>query len=429
MGVDTFKGYRLLAGANWNNRSSCGSRAVNLNNVSANVNSNNGSQLASDTFDLVITQTAVCRSLRETENTKLGSFLTSNLYERQKAISNMKRHGFLFDRICSMENLELALKKASKGKRWQTKVQKTLNNSEELLKQLQESLFDGTFRTSEYHTKTVYEPKERLIYILPFYPDRIVHHAIMNVLEPIWDSLMIHDSYSCRKGKGQHAGSTRCMEFVRNYAYCLKCDISKFYPSIDHEILKTIIKRKIKDSRLLFLLDGIIESVEGGKNAPIGNYLSQWFGNLYMNELDMFCKHELGCKKYIRYCDDFCIFSNDKKQLHQWASQIADFCTERLKLKLSKCNVFKTDMGVDFLGYRHFRKGYVLVRKSTAKRIKRRLGRLLMNMHKGVISKDTAVSKLASANGWLKHANTHNFRLAIEFGRLVEQVNGYETVQ
>lgn len=158
----------------------------------------------------------------------------------------MKRIGNLWDKIVSKENIELAYAKAKRHKAWQRKVIAIEKQKDKLLNELQESLINGTYHTAKYRIKTIYEPKKREIYILPFYPDRIVHHAIMNVLEPIWDSYLINDTYACRRGKGQHKGSTRCMEFVRKNKFCLKCDISKFYPSIPHAELKILIRRKIR---------------------------------------------------------------------------------------------------------------------------------------------------------------------------------------
>lgn len=251
----------------------------------------------------------------------------------------MKRHRDLWNKIIDKDNLLLAFKKAKRHKSWQQKVIKVEQNLEEMIEKLRESLINGTYKTSGYRQKKIYEPKERTIYILPFYPDRIVHHAIMNILEPIWDKLFISHSYACRKNKGQHKGSIKCMEYVRKNRFCLKCDISKFYPSINHEILKRIIRKKIKCKRTIKLLDEIIDSIDSPTNVPIGNYLSQWFGNLYLNELDMFLKHDCKIKYYLRYCDDFLLFSNDKQFLKDMSVKIEEFVTTKLKLKLSKCNV------------------------------------------------------------------------------------------
>lgn len=149
----------------------------------------------------------------------------------------MKRHGDLYSEICDIENLRLAYQKARKGKNWQNTIKDFDKNAEGNLLKIQKSLINKTFRTSGYRTKIIHEPKDRTIYILPFNPDRIVQHALMNIIEPIWEGLFIHNSYACRVGKGIHAGSRKTMEYIRRNKYCLKCDISKFYPSMKHDIL------------------------------------------------------------------------------------------------------------------------------------------------------------------------------------------------
>ena len=334
----------------------------------------------------------------------------------------MRRHGNLFQEIVKIENIYLAYRKARKGKRWQRKVQAFEKNLDDNIKNIRQSLINKTFHTSEYRMKMIHEPKEREIFILPFAPDRIVQHALMNIIEPIWDSMMIHNNYACRVGKGIHVGSKKTMEYVRKNNYCLKCDISKFYPSVDHDILYKILQRKIKCADTLWLIKNIIYSYPGGKNVPIGNYTSQWFGNMYLNELDAYVKHELKCKDYLRYCDDFCLFHSDKKVLNAAAKRIESFLLNRLKLKFSKCQLFPVSHGVDFLGYRHFRK-YILLRKSTAKRVKKRLAKLPYMLEEGKINSEQFRSSIASTHGWLKWANTHNFRLAISIHNLQEMAD------
>lgn len=275
-----------------------------------------------------------------------------------------------------------------------------------------------TFKTSTYQSKMIYEPKTREIFVLPFSPDRIVQHAIMAILSPIWDALMISDSYACRVGKGQHVGSRRVMGFIRRYKYCLQCDILKFYPSIDQDVLAGIVRQKIKCRDTLWLLDDIIYSFPGGKNVPIGNFTSQWFGNLYLHELDRLVKHSYKIPAYLRYCDDFCLFSDSKRQLQEMKIALGEFLADRLKLKYSYAEVFPTSHGVDFLGYRHFPKGYILLRKSTAQRVKRRLRFLPKLLAMGKITPDQYRSSLASTRGWLRWANTHNFKLTTKFDQL-----------
>jgi retron-type reverse transcriptase len=335
----------------------------------------------------------------------------------------MKRHRDLFTKIVDKENIFLAYRKARKGKGWQNTIKNFEGNLEENIAKIHESLVNKTFKTSPYKTKIIHEPKRRIIYRLPFNPDRIVQHALMNTLEPIWDKMFIYDSYACRTGKGIHAGSKRTMEFVRKNRYCLKCDISKFYPSINHDILFEIVQRKIKCKDTLWLIQNIIYSIGGGFNIPIGNYTSQWFGNLYMNELDQLLKHKYHIKCYIRYCDDFLLFHNDKKFLGEMADVIEEFLREKLQLKLSKCDLFPVSRGVDFLGYRHFR-GYILVRKSTAKRVKKRLKRLPILLAKGKLTTEQYRSSLASTMGWLKWSNSYNLRQSMHIDTLMEVCNG-----
>lgn len=225
----------------------------------------------------------------------------------------MRRHGNLYTRIVDKDNVFAAYELARKGKSSYANVKRFDKNRDDNLENIRLSLVNKTFHTSTYQEKTVFEPKERTIYVLPFAPDRIVQHALMRVIIPIWQPLMIEDSYACIEQRGQHKGSARTMEYVKRNAYCLKCDISKFYPSIVHDTLFEIVQRKIKCKDTLWLFSDIIYSFPNGKNTPIGNFTSQWFGNLYLNELDTFVKHTLKIRDYLRYCDDFLLFHPDKK--------------------------------------------------------------------------------------------------------------------
>lgn len=325
----------------------------------------------------------------------------------------------VWHKIVDDANIEWAYRKAKKGKSKYNAVRYIEAHKEECLKQVKQLLVEGKFTTGEYKLKIIKEPKEREIFVLPFFPDRIVQHAIINVLEPIFVKLFIKDSYACIDGRGIHKGSLRIMEFVRKNKYCLKMDIRKFYPSINHNILMRILERKIGDKKLLCLLEDIVRSIPGETNVPIGNLTSQWFGNLYMNELDTYIKHKLKIKCYLRYCDDFALFSNDKKQLNEAKHQIIKFLNEELKLTLSKCDLFQTSQGVDFLGYRHFRK-YILIRKSTVKRVKKRLVKVKKAYLEGRMPHDKFRSVVASTDGWFKWANSHNLSLSLQLNELKE---------
>jgi len=314
----------------------------------------------------------------------------------------MKRYNNLYSQICSIENLSIAFDKATRRKKWRNNIQKCIEHKQSIIEHLHNRLVNHTYHTSKYVTKTIYEPKERIIYILPFAPDRVVHHAIMNVIEPILDKKLIYDTYSCRIGKGQMKASERCLLYCKKYRYCLQLDISKFYPSINHSILKAILRKIFKDKELLYLLDEIIDSICGETNIPIGNYLSQWFGNIYLNILDRFCiKH--GFTKLVRYCDDLIIFSNNKKALNSLLTLVDNMLNTTLKLKLSKSKILSTYRGITFLGFKHF-KNYIILKQSTKKRLKIRL----LNLPNDKTRECKAKGQIASALGWLSHGNCYN---------------------
>ena len=333
----------------------------------------------------------------------------------------MKTYKHLWEEFISKENFEVAYRKSMKGKSKQRQVRKFNLNAEENLEVVRQSVVNGMFKTSRYRQRKIFEPKERIIYKLPYSPDRIVQHAIMNILEPILTNLMIENTYSCIKGRGQIKASQKCSEYVRKNKYCLKCDISKFYPSINQKILSDKFHRIIKDSKFMAVLDDVIFSFEGGYNCPIGNYLSQWCGNFYLSFMDNYILHQLKPNGYLRYCDDFILFSNDKRFLHDCKKQIGLFLQE-YELKFSKAEVFDTKQGVDFCGYRHFKK-YVLIRKSTSKRIKRRI----TNIRKGIeknwnLNLAKIEGQVASAHGVLKHACSYNYRISLGLDALKSNI-------
>lgn len=317
----------------------------------------------------------------------------------------MKRIGNLFDSICSIENLREADEKARRGKRKSYGVRLHDRNRESNLARLRESLLSGSFRTSSYNTFTIYEPKERLIYRLPYYPDRIVHHAVMNVLEPVWMSVFTADTYSCIKKRGIHAAANKLKRALRNdpegTRYCLKLDIRKFYPSIDHDMLKSIVRKKIKDARLLSLLDEIIVSAPG---VPIGNYLSQYFANLYLAYFDHWIKEEKRVRYYYRYADDIVVLSSSKEELHKLRVEIEDYLSDlHLELK-PNWQVFPVEArGIDFLGYVFFHT-HTMLRKSIKKRMFRTAGRMAR------ASPDKVLPRFAAWNGWMKHCDSRNLK-------------------
>lgn len=322
----------------------------------------------------------------------------------------MKRHGNLFGKIIDIDNLYLAHKNARKGKSYYSDVRMVDSDLEHYLWQLHDSLRDHTFTTSPYTTKQIYEPKKRTIYKLPYFPDRIVHHAVMNVLQPIWDKTFIYDLYSAIPGKGLHAGSYRLRQFMRDREstrYCLKYDISKFYPSIDHDILIEKIRKKIKCEDTLWLLEDVVRSPGENKNVPIGNYLSQYFSNIYMSDFDHWIKEEKRMRYYIRYCDDGVILHRDRDTLQKLQVEIEEYLREELDLTLNpKTRVLDVDrQGIDFLGYRCFR-DYTLLRKSSARRFKKKI----KSIEKGNHDSQNMISSIMSYLGWLRHCDSYHLQ-------------------
>ena len=326
----------------------------------------------------------------------------------------MKRHGNLFEQIVSADNLNLAYRNARKGKSWQRVVQEFDNRSEVGLAEIRKQLVDGKYQTSQYRIKEILKPKRRIIYVLPFAPDRIVQHAIVQILEPIWDRVLLAQSFACRKQLGLHRASNYAQSCVQKYKYCLQMDIRKFYPSVDHQILFSVVQQKIKCKRTLMLIKEIISSAEG---CPIGNYTSQWFGNLYLNELDQYLKHKYRIKGYCRYVDDFLIFGDSKEWLQFVRVNIVDFLKRSLKLEISRWSLKPVETGVDFVGYRHF-PTKKLLRKSTAKQMIQRISELKKNWP--ACSSIRFRSTLASYEGWASWANTYHLLQTLEITKLKE---------
>lgn len=318
----------------------------------------------------------------------------------------MKRVNNLYPLIYAEDNIELADKKARKCKRTRYGVRKHDQNKEIDNYALHLSLLNENYKTSEYTTYKIYEPKERIIFRLPYYPDRITHHAIMNIMEPIWTKIFTRDTYSCIKGRGIHALVKKLQSDLRKdpngTMYCAKMDIRKFYPSINHEILKSIVKKKIKDKSLLKLLFEIIDSADG---VPIGNYLSQFFANLYMAYFDHWVKEELKVKYYYRYADDIVLLSDDKNQLRSWVLAIKVYLTNVLELKLKdNYQIYPVESrGIDFVGYVCYH-DHTLLRKS----IKLKLLGLVRAYSNNLISKQKLQLKMASYFGWLKYCDSKN---------------------
>lgn len=319
-----------------------------------------------------------------------------------------KTHNNLYPKVYDFGNIYDAFLRARKGKRYRNDVLMFSSRLEENLIDIQNNLIWKTYSPLPFREFYVHDPKKRLIQA-PAFRDRVVHHALCNVIEPLFERKFIYDSYACRRGKGTHTAVARLQRFMRklrrNYDnfYVLKADISQYFPSINHSILMNIIQRTIRCKDTLWLIETIIFQTDQG--LPIGALTSQLFANVYLNELDHFIKDQLGVKYYLRYMDDFVIAHPDKKYLKQLLCDIQDFLITRLALKLNpKTRICPYAQGVDFAGYRTW-PTHILPRKRNVKRAKRMFKKLMKDYALGIIDLDYIKPRLMSFLGYMKHCD------------------------
>ena len=335
----------------------------------------------------------------------------------------------LHPQVCSLGNVMAAARSAMQGKmsghaaarfhaRWETHA---------VL--LHEELTAGTWQPGPYTYFDIHEPKLRRVAAAPF-RDRVVHHALVRVLEPLFEKKFIEDSYACRKGKGTHAGVRRCAEFSRRFPYVLKCDLRRYFPSIDHEILLQRIGKTIADRQVMALIRRILGTHEDGHRMewgedlfdchirrhglPIGNLTSQFSANVHLDGFDHFVKQELGVKGYVRYVDDFLIFAESREQARAWGKQAREYLTERrMEIHPDKYRLCRTDReGADFCGFVCFSNGRIKVRGTSVRRYVRKL--------KQTKETGTVAEIKASVRSWIghvKHADSWHLRAAVLGGR------------
>jgi len=340
----------------------------------------------------------------------------------------MKRYGYLWADLISFEALLRAADTARRGKRFRRAVAAFHFDQERALWKLHEELSAKTYRPGTYRSFFIYEPKQRQISAAP-YRDRVVHHALTGVLEPIFERSFIADSYACRKGKGTHAAVDRCQQFARRFRYVLKADIQKFFPSMDHEICKGLVARKIKDPDVMWLVGQIIDHsnpqeevvnhfpgddlftpTERRRGIPIGNQTSQFFANVYLDPLDHFVRDHLGISGYVRYVDDFLVFSDDKRHLAEVREQIREFLIRlRLRLHPAKSVLFPVKDGIRFLGYRVF-PTHRLLPKENVRRFCRRLRGMMADYAAGRVCVAEVCQRVTSWDGHARQANTFRLR-------------------
>jgi retron-type reverse transcriptase len=325
----------------------------------------------------------------------------------------------MYAELCGWDNLLLAYRKASRGKRGRAAAARFEHHLEDNLLQLRAELLEGSYAPGPYQSFLIHEPKRRLISAAPF-RDRVVHHALCNLIEPIFERSFIFDSYANRVGKGTHRALDRCQAFARRYRYALPCDIRQFFPSIDHAILRAELARKMDDAGVMRLIDAILASGVGVLSAeydmvyfagddlfaalrprglPIGNLTSQFWANCYLSPFDHFVKRELRCRAYLRYVDDFILFADEKATLWAWRDAMEGRLA-RLRLTMHAGEAPRpVEEGLPFLGF---------VVHAEARRLKRRKG-LAFARHWRALTEAYAAGALslerltATAQGWANH--------------------------
>ena len=331
----------------------------------------------------------------------------------------MKRKGYLFENLCSFENLYEAFKKAFRGTgRTEETCRFHFHLERELLK-LKEELEAKSYRPARFRYFKTFDPKERTISVAPF-RDRVVHHGVVRILEPVFEPTFIFDSYATRKGKGAHRAVKRAQNYLKNGFYYYKSDVLKYFDTVDHDVLLGLVRRKIKDRNVLELVERIIRNADvsrglaHGKGLPIGNLTSQFFANVYLNPLDHLLKDQMGVKRYVRYMDDMVIFSDSKVYLKDVLREVRTFLADPLKLSLNPRSTFLNSRlnGLPFLGFRVF-SNVIRVRKENLKRVKGKLKERKKQLRAGLITEERFVMSVRSMFDHLSFADSFHLRSLI----------------
>lgn len=348
----------------------------------------------------------------------------------------MKTIRNIYHEISSFENLYNAYQKARRGKRYLEYAVEFEQHLEENIINLSQELGDKSYLPGSYRTFWIKEPKPRLISAAPF-RDRVVHHALIDVLEPLMDPIMIEHNYACRRGKGSHLALHASQRYLRRFSWVLKCDIRKYFPSIDHQILLEIMKKHISDTETMHLIsiilngsnpqesvlhwfpgDDLFSPIERRKGLPIGNLTSQFFANMYLNGFDHYIKQKLGIKGYLRYMDDFLLFGNSKADLFEIRAKIVNYLSGlRLRLHPRKQEIFPAKSGISFLGFTI----YTYLRRLSQVNIKRfrcRMQSKITDIEKGRLTYDDYKRSLIGWIGHARHGDTWRLRELV-FSKLI----------
>ena len=332
--------------------------------------------------------------------------------------------------MASFENVLAAAREALRGKRGRMPGAAFLGELEHEVVSLHHELRSGRYRPGPYHYFEIHEPKLRVVACAPF-RDRVVHHAIVRVLEPLFEPRFIEDSYACRKARGVHAAMRRAAGFARGFAFALECDVRRYFASIDHEIVLEQLARVVADERLLSLLHEVVSSHADGEapdwrgpdlfdghfrrhGLPIGNLTSQFLANVYLSPLDHFVKHALRARGYVRYMDDFLLFADDRATLRSWKTAVTAKLAElRLTMHPDKVRLRPTPLGVDFVGFVVFRDGRVRVRRASVRRFERRYRRRRWEVERNGADAAALTESVRSWVAHVSHARSRELRRAV----------------
>jgi len=322
----------------------------------------------------------------------------------------MRRTANLFEQICSMENLRAAFQKAAQGKRDQQVVREFGQTLECRLSELLLTIGNGSIALGRFHQFVIRDPKERVI-TAPCFEERVLHHAVMNLCEPVFDRWLIDDTFACRKGKGREAAVLRAASYSKRFSWFLKLDIRKYFDSVSHHALQNLLRRRFKDDQLLELLNRIIHSFRGaiGVGLPIGSLTSQHFANFYLGWFDRFVKESLRVRGYVRYMDDMVLWHDDPTALKRIRSQCEEFLNKTLSLKVKPMILQRTSVGVDFLGCRIWPTHVGLSRRSK-RRWRRRVSVLQQAQRLHRISELDLQTRLEAATAFAKGAGANSWR-------------------
>lgn len=326
----------------------------------------------------------------------------------------MKRQGYLFEKIIELDNLALGAYKAFRGKKNKHQVLVFCENFGDNLNHLRDDMIQGRVNFNGYKQFTIYEPKERII-CAPTIENSIVQQSVMNVCHPYFDMRLTDSCYASRRGKGQYACLDKVRYNIARYDYFAKLDVRNFFATVDHLVLKHKLERLFKDDMLLNLFDRLIDSydTERGKGVPIGNLTSQYFANLYLDELDRFAKDKSRVPIYVRYMDDMLLLSNDKIQLKEISRNIGLVAFDNLKLVIKPPLIGRTNNGFNFLGYRLVRHNVYLTSKSR-RRYKDKLATIDKDYSAGLLSEKEVSDKMNSVISFVRYADSRKFQKYIK---------------